>query len=175
METAIIVETPEAAPAIDHIRCVHTKAGVEGAPAHATLLIPFVDSDALTPADLAEAAAVLERFPCFDVSLAELRYFEGSPGVLYLAPIPAEPFVAMTAALMAAFPAYPPYGGIHEETIPHVTVAVGEREQLQVFEREVAPSLPISVRVSEAWIHQRGPDGRWGRRERLPLRHRPSA
>jgi hypothetical protein len=33
--------------------------------------------------------------------------------VLWLAPSPADPFVALSAAVAAAFPAYPPYGGAH--------------------------------------------------------------
>jgi 2'-5' RNA ligase len=175
VETAIIVEAPEAASAIDHIRRAHTAAGAEGAPAHATLLIPFVDSEHLTPADIETAAAALARFPRFDASLTELRYFEGSPVVLYLAPVPADPFVDMTAALAAAFPAYPPYGGVHDATVPHVTVAVGERAELQLFERQVGPRLPISFQVSEAWLFQRGGDRRWQPRERLPLGHVRSA
>jgi 2'-5' RNA ligase len=169
METAIVVAIPELAPVIDVIRCVHTTAGADGIPAHVTLLYPFLDSDLVTPALVERAAAAIDRFAPFDVSLADFRYFDGSPSILYLAPAPAQPFVEMTAALAAAFPEYPPYGGVHSEVIPHVTVAEGDREQLRAFERELAPGLPIDARVDEARLFQRDAADRWQPRERLPL------
>jgi len=169
VETALIVAIPEAAPVIDAIRRVHTTAGADGIPAHVTLLYPFIDSELLTLAHIESAAAAIERFVPFDVSLAEFGYFDASPSILYLAPAPAEPFVRMTAALAAAFPEYPPYGGEHSETIPHVTVAEGDREQLRVFEREIAPGLPIEAHVAEARLFQRDAADRWQPRERLLL------
>lgn len=169
METAIVVAIPEAAPVIDAIRCAHTTGGADGIPAHVTLLYPFMDSELLTPAHVESAAAAIERFAPFDVSLAEFRYFDASPSILYLAPAPAEPFARMTAALAAAFPEYPPYGGIYAETIPHLTVAEGGAEQLRMFERELASGVPIDARVAEARIFQRDAAERWQPRERLPL------
>ena len=169
METAIVVAIPEAAPVIDVIRRAHTSAGADGIPAHVTLLYPFMDSELLTPAHVESAALAIELFAPFDVSLAQLRYFDGSRSTLYLAPASAEPFGGMMAALAAAFPEYAPYSGAYSETIPHVTVAEGDREQLRVFEREVAPGLPIAAHVAEARLFQRDPSGRWRPRERLPL------
>ena len=169
METAIVVAIPELAPVVDVIRCVHTTAGADGLPAHVTLLYPFMDSDLLTPALVERAAAAIERFVPFDVSFADFRYFDGSPSILYLAPAPAEPFVEMTAALAVAFPEYPPYGGVHSEVTPHVTVAAGEREQLRAFERELSQGLPVDARVDEARLFRRDAAGRWQPRERLRL------
>jgi 2'-5' RNA ligase superfamily len=174
METAVIVAIPEAAPAIDDVRLVHTTAGADGVPAHVTILYPFIDSDQLTDADIGIVAAIAASFEPFVLVLAELRWFDGSPNVLYLAPDPAGPFVAMTSAVADAFPDYPPYGGGHDEPIPHLTVAEGDRTTLAELERDVAPRLPVTASVSEAALFQRNPAGRWQLRERFPLAGRPS-
>jgi 2'-5' RNA ligase len=169
METAIAVPLPELAPAIDAIRLKHTKAGAEGVPPHVTLLVPFADSESLSRRDLDVAATIIGRFKAFDVRLETSRYFEADESVLYLAPEPSEPFVRMIEALAEAFPTYPPYGGVHREHIPHVTVAVGDRVTLELLEREIAPRLPLVARAEVAWLFQRDAEQRWHPREAFPL------
>jgi 2'-5' RNA ligase len=169
METAIAVPLPELAPEIDDIRLKHTKAGAEGVPAHVTLLVPFADSESLSTGDVATAVTVVGRFQSFDVRFEKFGYFDADEAVLYLAPEPSEPFVQIIEALVEAFPAYPPYGGVYPEHIPHVTVAEGERADLELFERQVALRLPLGTRVEVAWLFQRDPDERWHPREALPL------
>ena len=169
METAIAVPLRELGPAIDHLRLKHTKAGAEGVPAHVTLLIPFADSESLSSGDVASAATIIGRFRAFDVRFEMLRYFDEEEAVLYLAPEPPEPFVRMIEALVEAFPAYPPYGGVHSEHVPHVTIAEGERATLALLEREVASQLPLVARVEAAWLFQRDADERWHAREAFPL------
>src|SRR5205085_5679952 len=84
----------------------------------------------------------------FDYTLAEARRF---PDVLYLAPKPAAPFKALIAALAAEFPDYPPYGGVHPEVIPHLTVA--DRGPLEAIAAEFAAAaagrLPIAARAEQ--------------------------
>ena len=63
--------------------------------------------------------------------------FPANPRVLCLRPEPDEPFRAMTAALVAAFPEHPPYGGKYADPIPHATVAIGEDAVLDAIEREL--------------------------------------
>jgi hypothetical protein len=169
METAIAVPLLELAPAIDDIRLKHTKAGAEGVPPHVTLLIPFADSVSLTRRDIDRATTVLGNFEAFDVRLETLRYFDAEEAVLYLAPDPSEPFVRMIEALVQAFPAYPPYGGVYPEHIPHLTVATGERATLELLERKIAPRLPFAARVEAAWLFQRDAEERWHPREAFPL------
>ena len=169
METAIAIPFPELAPAIDEIRLKHTKAGAEGVPAHVTLLVPFADSESLSPGDVATAATIVGRFRAFDVRFETFRYFDADEAVLYLAPEPSEPFVRIIDALVEAFPAYPPYGGVYSEHVPHVTVAEGARATLELFERQLAERLPLEARVEAAWLFQRDAEERWHPRDALPL------
>ena len=43
--------------------------------------------------------------------------------MVYLAPEPAAPFVALTEAVGAEFPGFPPYGGAFDEVVPHLTIS----------------------------------------------------
>jgi hypothetical protein len=122
-------------------------------PAHITLLVPFTDSDGLSADRTGRVEEVLARFGPLELTLAATAYFEGPPMVLYLEPVPAAPFRAMTAALVSAFPEHPPYGDAHGRIIPHLTVATRlQPERLAAIEAEVASALPIHARANEAWL-----------------------
>jgi 2'-5' RNA ligase len=131
---------------------------------HITLLDPFIPSF-LIDADVEEAVSqILLDFKPFSYELARVERF---PGVLYLAPEPGEPFIAMTEALCRRFPNYPPYGGAHDAIVPHVTLALGpEPEGLA---EHVQQHLPLRGSVEEVWLKMETPDGNWsaGRRFRL--------
>jgi 2'-5' RNA ligase superfamily len=69
--------------------------------------------------------------------------------VLWLAPTPAGVFHTLTAAVADAFPGYRPYGGEHEEVIPHLTVGHDvPEEQLREAEASVLPHLPIRTEIT---------------------------
>jgi hypothetical protein len=89
--------------------------------------------------------------------------------VLYLAPDPAAPFARLTRALVAAFPEHRPYDGRHVELVPHLTVAIARAATLAPIEAELSSAAPLDARVTEAWLMQRGENGRWRLRERLAL------
>ena len=89
---------------------------------------------------------------------------------LDLVPEPAGPFVELTRALVAAFSAYPPYGGRHEEIVPHLTVATADAETLAEVAATVGASLPLAAPVVEAWLMQVDEGGRWHLRRRFALR-----
>lgn len=93
--------------------------------------------------------------------------------MLWLAPEPAAPFAALTAAVHAAFPQYPPFGGAFAEVIPHLTV--GDRPEggpraLRAAEAEVLPKLLVRTHVTCAWLMTgtRAP-GSWQLLAALPL------
>ncbi len=86
--------------------------------AHITLLGPWLDDP--DDADLASVGAIAESTPPFDVTLGRVREFPD--GLLYLAPEPDAGLRSLTAALMAAFPQCPPYGGAFPEPTPHLTI-----------------------------------------------------
>jgi hypothetical protein len=57
-------------------------------------------------------------------------------------------------AVAESFPDYPPYGGPHDEVVPHLTVGHGvDPAELRNAERQIAPDLPIKTTVAavELW------------------------
>ena len=156
---------------LEAIRLEHVDNARLGVPAHVTLLFPFVPASAIAAADLERAAATIRRTPAFDLEVREARTFDPGPtgeGVVWLAPEPALPFIELTNALAAAFPAYPPYGGIHDTVIPHVTLAnvnVDTRALLAASQ----PDLPFRRRIDVAALLVEDGAGRWRIERELPL------
>jgi 2'-5' RNA ligase len=109
-------------------------------PAHVTVVYP-------APDDVEAIAQVLAPFGPFDVAFTRLDRF---PGVLWLAPDPAEPFVALTAAMVARFPDFPPYGGTYASVIPHLTVAQSLLDETALL---VEPLLPVASRVESVVLY----------------------
>jgi hypothetical protein len=167
--TALVVEVPEAAAAVDAWleRTAYAKPS-NGVPAHVTVLYPFVPAAEVDEALLADLRALFAGLPSLAFELRECRHF---PAVLYLAPEPPEPFVALTEAVVAAYPAYPPYEGVFAEVVPHLTAAEGDRAVLARAEGEIRPLLPIHAEAREVvLLEEIDPElGRWRTHSRLPL------
>jgi hypothetical protein len=135
-----------------------------------TVLYPFVPARRIDDALLAALRDVLGGIPAFDFALAEVRRF---PGVVYLAPEPAAPFVAMTEACMRRWPDHPPYGGAFPDIVPHLTLAEGP-EPPGLAERATS-TLPITARAEEAWLMAPLPGGGWERRGAVALASAPGS
>jgi 2'-5' RNA ligase len=164
--TAIVVTVPEAEASIGGVYWTHTRSGREGLPPHVTLLIPFADSESVP---LTQAQELIGAFEPFEFELSEVRRFAARDTVLWLAPEPAVAFVAMTEALVRAFPEFRPYDGAFAEIVPHLTVAIGrDPALLDGIERDLAPTLPISARADAASIVEHV-DGRWRTHTTMPL------
>jgi 2'-5' RNA ligase superfamily len=171
-QSALLVPVPEAEPTVGEWRSKYDSSAALGVPAHITVLAPFVPPDLLTPAVEDELRALFAGIAAFDFRLTEVRRW---PLVVYLAPEPSERFSALIEAMADRFPSYPPYGGIHEEVIPHLTVAECEREGscadpdaiLGEVERAISGVVPIEARADEVWL-MTGSD-RWTLRTRFPL------
>lgn len=160
-------------PALEKIRLREVASARAGAPAHVTLLFPFVPVASLLGDDIDRAAAVVAAVPAFDVWLRRVQRWDpggGAPeGVIWLEPEPCEPFIELTQSLGRAFPEYRPYGGIHDTIVPHLTIASDDRRRLLAVQAEAVRSLPLRRRVSRAVLIAEGPDGRWRTHRRLPL------
>jgi 2'-5' RNA ligase len=169
-ETAIVAMLPELELLVGDLRRLHTADGPRGMPPHVTLLAPFADS-AEVDGLLVRLRDVFAAFVSFESELRETARF---PGLLYLAPQPAQPFVAITEALVEAFPEYPPYGGEFDEIVPHVTVARGDADTLGAIEQDLRGRLPVNVRVERAWLVEDTADG-WRRHTAFPLDRRTPA
>lgn len=155
---AFTIAFRDLAPAVDGWRertC--TSKPSHGVPPHVSLLGP-------APPDLDAAIEALRSFGAFDVTFAGFGRF---PGTLWLAPEPAAPFVAMTEALVKAFPDHPPYGGLFQEITPHLTVAQGD--ELDAAETAIATALPLTSRASSVVLFERVADDRWVERAEFDL------
>ena len=161
---ALVVLVPEAEPVIGASRTLHTQDGAAGMPAHVTLLYPFAPIGAVDIDAVREIAVATQPFAY------ELRAVHEWPdGVVYLEPRPAAPFVELTLGLAARFPDYPPYGGIHDDVVPHVTVVhTGDPRARADAAASVAGSLPIRCDADEIWLMHEV-NGRWRGHTPFPL------
>jgi 2'-5' RNA ligase len=168
--SAIVIAMPEAAAVVDGWReqTCSDRPSI-GIPPHVTLLFPFMPAEQIDETVLAPLRALFTAASPFQVVFRELRRW---PGMAYLAPEPPGPFVGLTEAIVERWPDYPPYEGVHEAVIPHLTVAYGDDGLLAEVGAEVTPRLPIEARVAEALLLQEiEPNwGRWDERARFLLR-----
>src|SRR5829696_6147257 len=172
LRSAIVV--PIRLPAaMDAIRFRETANARVDVPAHVTLLFPFVPPPSIDAGVLASAADVLRTEPAFDARFRQANRWDPSEdaprGLLWLPPEPAEPFIRLVGALAPAFPDYPPYGGIHDTVIPHVTVATDDAARYDELQPKLASLLPFRRRVTRATLIVEGEDGRWRTRCRFAL------
>jgi hypothetical protein len=122
-----------------------------------TILFPFLDTAEL---DEAAVADLISQFPAFDFELDRVERFPD--GTTWLRPAPSLPFVDLTAAVWQRWPERPPYEGIHDEVIPHLTISDTAID--------VQLELPIAARAREVTlIEEDEPSGRWAARLHLPL------
>ena len=153
-ESALLVPVPDAERAVGEWRSLYDPSASAGVPAHVTLLYPFVprtDIDAALVKELHGHFAATRAFPF------KLRRVGRFPGILYLEPDPDHPFRKLTEALLRRYPDFPPYGGVYEEVIPHLTVIDRSRERpdvalLRRAEADVLPHLPVATRADRVWL-----------------------
>jgi 2'-5' RNA ligase len=123
---------PEFALAVPFPGLVERVCVEDNLPPHVTVLVP-------SPGEVAAIAEALAPFEAFDVTFARLDRF---PEILWLAPERREPL---------RFPDYPPYGGIHERIVPHLTLAQAELEETAA---RVEPLLPLGSRVETVVLYE---------------------
>jgi len=117
--TALLAPMNQVDQQIDDLRHLDPAAG-SGLPAHVTLLYPFGPVDQIDTEVVSRLRALFGAHRPFTVEFRYIRWF--GDDVLWLAPEDPGPFVAMTEAVVAAYPQWQPYGGAFETIIPHLTV-----------------------------------------------------
>jgi 2'-5' RNA ligase len=157
--SAVVIPVPAAAGIVGR-----WSASEDTPPAHITVLSPFIPVGELDKATIAALGEVVSAQPRFSFRLEGLGRF---PGVLYLAPEPADPFAQLTTAVWRRWPEMPPYGGAFEEIVPHLTVVEGRLAD--DIEDELKPLLPITASASEVWVIGPDPRGGWRTLARCPL------
>ena len=149
--SALVVPVPDAEPAVGSWRDQHDSSASFGMPAHITVLYPFLSKDRLTQAVVDRLTEICADTGVLEVELRQARRF---PGMLYLAPEPADGFRRLTEAVVQEWPKAPPYGGAYDDNIPHLTVAhdLGD-EQLDEIDQVVTGALPIRTRLTSASLY----------------------
>jgi hypothetical protein len=162
-QSGLIVEVPEEEPAVQRHRARLDGSAALGVPAHITVLFPFMPPgmiDAAVRTRLSDLFGAISRF-CFRLDRTD--WFGGD--VLWLAPDDPGPFRVLTSEVCRAFPAFPPYGGLVGDVVPHLTV--GDRQplpQLRAAEESVRACLPIEARATAVTLMtQLSAGGRWAR------------
>jgi 2'-5' RNA ligase len=157
--------------ALESIRLDHVSNARSGVPAHVTLLFPFLAAAAIRDVDLDLAATTIRATGAFDVEFRNVTSFPPDPtpeGVVWLAPEPPGPFIALTEALSTAFPGHSPYGGIHDTVIPHLTLANVDVD-IERLSAAARPALPFRRRADAAVLLVEDDAGRWSIDRRWPL------
>ena len=159
--SAFAVKVPAAEPLVEDLRRRYDATVALGVPAHITVLVPFMDPALITGEVLDRARRVLQRTPSFSFSLGAVGRFSETA---YLAPEPAAPFIAMTLALVEAFPDFPPYGGEHAGVIPHLSVAhgdaLGAEEAAIELRARLLASGPVHATCTKVALIENS-SGRW--------------
>ena len=146
----------EAELAVSDLRLRYDLSASLGVPAHVTVLFPFQDG---ANVDEEELTQLFGASRAFDFILDRIERFD--EGVVWLHPEPSQPFEDLTAAVWRRWPDYPPYEGIFDVVIPHLTVS-----ETPV---EFHIDLPISARARDVTLLEEGTDGRWATRQAFPL------
>jgi 2'-5' RNA ligase len=175
-QAAFIVRVPEAEPYVATWRDRFDPAARLGVPAHITVLFPFMPPERIDGVVLEKAQAIASAMAPFSFRLVRIERF---PGVLYLAPEPAEPFVALTHAFARSFPEFPPYGGQFATVVPHLTVGHASDPELAPVASALRASLPPGGVTSSCRRISliENSTGHWLPMHELPLRgmdHLPS-
>jgi hypothetical protein len=167
-QSALIVEIPEAEPAVGELRDRLDANARLGVPAHVTVVSPFAPPEIIDAAARRQLSELFGSTPSFGVCLDRTGWF--GQDVLWLGPADPAPFRALTERVVAEFPAYPPFEGRFDEVIPHLTVGHSwPAGELRSAEEAVRAGLPMGSTVRAVTLLASGPDGRWGRRARFSL------
>ncbi len=146
IEASLVILVPEVEPFISSYRIEHDPSAATGVPAHITINYPFVpgiDPDEDLYQRLAEVISKIEVFEF------TFRQFGRFPDVLYMAPEPDYLFNNLIEIILEKFPESPPYGGIFDTIVPHLTVAHSEdSEVLKSIESQILNASPKLLPLS---------------------------
>ena len=144
--SALIVPVPEAEPLVGGLRAELDPAAALGVPAHVTVMFPFVPPGDADDKVLAVVEELVAAVPAFEARFVRVEWF--NENVVWLAPEPAAPFVALAEGIRSRF-GLEPYGGAHgSEVTPHLTVGHGAPlPRLRTAAAELTAGLPLRAHV----------------------------
>jgi hypothetical protein len=165
-ETALVIVVPEVDPFVKSLRAKYDPDAAGSIPAHITINYPFLPDVKIDNSLFQRLSLIFSAFQSFDFSLNEIGKF---PGVIYLKPFPEDPFHHLVNTVVQEFPESPPYGGLHKDLIPHLTIAHSEfiaeysrvENEIERKLKELLPIHSIASRVSyleyqdNAWVERK--------------------
>jgi aromatic-L-amino-acid decarboxylase len=171
LRTAIAILLDEIAAPLAAVRAELDPAAAARVPLHITVLHPFVSRGDLTPELLEELRRLFDARRPLSFTLDRLEFFPGQ--VVYAAPDRGDELTALMRDVAARYPETPPYGGAHDEPVPHATLARldgGDDEAIVTAVRtRVEPLLPIPCTIDAVSLLEEFEPDRWRELERLPL------
>jgi 2'-5' RNA ligase len=165
--STLVVAVPEAELLYEAWDGDHAQLGVPGLPPHVTVLYPFLPASGIDSSVERDLETIAQSHEPFDYALSTVGRF---PGVLYVAPSPGRRFVELTESIHANWPKHPPYRGLYEQIVPHLTLALGE-EPLGLV-RAVEAALPVGGIARELILMVNVEDGTWVEQKRFALGYR---
>ena len=152
-------------PALAAVRDASDRMAARGVPAHVTILFPFLPGGSLGPGERAALTAIAAGRSAF---VARFERVEERGSMVWLVPADQAPFLALTAAVVDRWPAFPPFGGIHDVLIAHLTLVETDdavaREAAASVAREVGPFEAVA---GELRVIDELASGTWRTRWRL--------
>jgi len=161
LQSALIIEVPEAEPAVHRYRERLDANAPLGIPAHITVLAPFMPPETIDTSVLAQLGQLFAEAGRFCFRLDCTDWF--SDRVLWLAPGDPAPFRDLTQRVFQAFPAFPPFEGRHDDVVPHLTIGHGHPlNDMRTAEAAIQDSLPIEAcAAAVALMTEQSTGGRW--------------
>jgi hypothetical protein len=145
-ESVLSISLPQADNVLSYVR---SRFGGEvppvGAPAHITLLYPWMPPALIDEKVLTELELLFVGFPAFGFSL-ELGWFGYE--VLLLVPENPTPFIRLTQAIIRRWPEFPYYGDDYDDIEPHVSLAYGNESNLSELAADIASQVPVRASTS---------------------------
>jgi 2'-5' RNA ligase len=160
-QSGLIIEVPEAEPAVRQHRERLDASAPLGVPAHITILFPFMPPETIDETALARLAELFAGVSRFRFVLDHTAWF--GDDVLWLGPGDPRPFRALTQHVFRAYPAYPPFEGQFDDVVPHLTVGHGHPlNTLRSAEDSVQQHLPIQASAAGVTLMtQQSAGGQW--------------
>jgi hypothetical protein len=132
-----------------------------------TVLFPFLPVDGLTPAVRSALARLAAKQAPF---IARFSRVELREEMIWLVPDNPQPFLDLTGSVVIVWPDHPPYGGIHDTLIPHLTLLECSDSLARDAALAAAVEIcPVEVVVRELTVITESASGAWRTRWRLPL------
>lgn len=168
-QSGLIIEVPEAEPAVRQHRERLDASAPLGVPAHITILFPFMPPKTIDETALARLAELFAGVSGFRFVLDHTSWF--GDDVLWLGPVDPRPFRALTQHVFRAYPAYPPFEGQFDDVVPHLTLGHGHPlNTLRSAEDSVQQHLPIQASAAGVTLMtQQSAGGQWTKTAFLKL------